>query len=510
MKSNTLLIEEELQKLRTLNTQLQRDLADALSDAKQARRETAQLQESYDLLEQKSKETETKMRLTIKSSLREHQRLKSRITRQKANENSLRLASLTVKRKGIEFVDSWQEGFEFVDIQEKLKALARQREDVDKSKRSLTRRHRHSKSNDDQEDEIMMQQEEEVAKLQLLSIKREETEILARLDRLLVERTLHIKECIRIRNEDDSRFNSNPVLNDRYLLLELIDRGGFSEVFRAFDLHECRVVACKINSLSDQWSEEHKRTYIRHSIRDYHIQKSLDHANIVKLFDVFDYDHASFCTILEYVEGQNLETILAQLKSFTEKEARSIIVQIVSALKYLNTLENPVVHYDLKPGNILISNGHVKITDFGLSKIMDKIDQGTCAQMRRHEADLTSQGAGTYWYLPPEVFDRSGPGPIKISSKVDVWSLGCILFEMLYGVKPFGHNKSQASILHESTIVTDALSLTFPPKPSISVDAKEFLKRCLEYHKDRRPDVIEISMDKFVVGSSLGNSKQTK
>jgi tousled-like kinase len=93
----------------------------------------------------------------------------------------------------------------------------------------------------------------------------------------------------------------------------------------------------------------------------------------------------------------------------------------------------PVIHYDLKPGNSLLGtgehSGEIKITDFGLSKQMDEDNYDP-----DHGMDLTSQGAGTYWYLPPEVFVQ-GPNPPKISSKVDVWSVGCIMFQCIYGRK---------------------------------------------------------------------------
>lgn len=79
----------------------------------------------------------------------------------------------------------------------------------------------------------------------------------------------------------------------------------------------------------------------------------------------------------------------------------------------------------------MFDNGVVKILDFGLSKIM----HGEETRM-----DLTSQGVGTYWYLPPETFEDFNP---QISAKVDVWSLGVIFFELLYGRKPFGHGIPQ-------------------------------------------------------------------
>ena len=73
------------------------------------------------------------------------------------------------------------------------------------------------------------------------------------------------------------------------------------------------------------------------------------------------------------------------------------------------------------------------------------------------EIELTSQGAGTYWYLPPECF-YVGSSPPKISSKVDVWSAGVIFYQMLYGVKPFGHGMSQDSMLRDQVPVSLSLA----------------------------------------------------
>lgn len=119
-----------------------------------------------------------------------------------------------------------------------------------------------------------------------------------------------------------------------------------------------------------------------------------------------------------------------------------IFIFVFDLTRYLSAQKRPIIHYDLKPGNILFqNNGEVKITDFGLSKIMEEDSEFV---------ELTSQGAGTYWYLPPECFEMGGKQPPMISSKVDVWSVGVIFYQLLYGKKPFGNDMSQQKFLTES------------------------------------------------------------
>ena len=200
---------------------------------------------------------------------------------------------------------------------------------------------------------------DEVLRLRQLTYKREEYDLAQDCDRLDRERHLHIRELKRLYNEDQSRFNQNVVLNQRYLLLSLIGKGGFSEVHRAFDLNEQRYVACKIHQLNREWKEEKKANFIKHALREYDIHKHLEHKSnmeicpsksiyfsclgIVKLFDVFEIDMNSFCTVLEYCDGNDLDLFLKENKILPEKEARSIIMQLVNALKYLNKDVKPPV-----------------------------------------------------------------------------------------------------------------------------------------------------------------------
>ena len=123
--------------------------------------------------------------------------------------------------------------------------------------------------------------------------------------------------------------------------------------------------------------------------------------------------------------------------------------QLFSALDYLSKREEKIIHYDLKPSNIMFNDGVIKILDFGLSKKM----KGEETRM-----ELTSQGVGTYWYLPPETFEDFKP---TISIKLDVWSLGVIFFELLYGKKPFGQGVSQGEIYNKG-IILEAHKVSFP------------------------------------------------
>jgi tousled-like kinase len=118
--------------------------------------------------------------------------------------------------------------------------------------------------------------------------------------------------------------------------------------------------------------------------------------------------------------------------------------------------------------------------------------------------ELTSQFAGTYWYLPPECFDTSKK--VKISSKVDVWSAGVVFYQLLYGQKPFGNDQTQQKILQSGTILM-ASDVQFPPKPVVSDEAKRFISKCLTPGPDSRPDVMQCFSDKYWIGVTKAKSE---
>ncbi|KAG0503672.1 hypothetical protein HPP92_003744 [Vanilla planifolia] len=291
--------------------------------------------------------------------------------RMKIRQDSLRLGSVGVIRTGTIISETWEDGQALKDINAHLKSLLETKEAVERHRKSLKKRQSDKGDGNDAEtsmpeDDFLIQ--DEICKSRLSSIKREEENLLRERDRYELEKARLIREMKRVRDEDGSRFNNFQVLNHRYALLNLLGKGGFSEVYK--------------------WSEEKKQSYIRHAVREYNIHKTLIHPHIVRLWDIFEIDQNTFCTVLEYCNGKDLDAVLKATPILPEKEARIVIIQIFQV---------------------------AKVTDFGLSKIVEN-DVGSQGM------ELTSQGAGTYWYLPPECFELSKT-PL-ISSKVDVWSAG--------------------------------------------------------------------------------------
>jgi tousled-like kinase len=117
----------------------------------------------------------------------------------------------------------------------------------------------------------------------------------------------------------------NAILASKYLILCLLGKGGYSEVYKGYDLENCREVACKIHHFDDSWNETIKESYIKHALRENEIHKELNNRRVVKQFDTVEIDHNSFCTVLELCSGPDLYFYLKQNKQVPEKEAKLII-----------------------------------------------------------------------------------------------------------------------------------------------------------------------------------------
>lgn len=385
------------------------------------------------------------------------------------NEQQLRLGRIAYQRTSHNIIEYWEEGEEFCAIKKRLTAIMNDKEDIEKQKKNLQNYQKRRTQTDGMTEQI----ENETNDLKdLLTYKtnmlnREEIELKEKYEKLEIDKTLYLIERNRFSEELKCRYGSSqrkdpwPVLSNRYAILSLLGNGGYSEVYKAYDLENHIEVACKIHQLNPQWSDTMKDNYIKHTIRENQIHKEINHPKIVRHYDTIEIDNNSFCTVLEYCTGPDLSTYLKIHKALSEKEAKLTISQILSGLEYLNKQQKKIIHYDLKPQNIIFHNMEIKISDFGLAKIIDN---------NSDKIELTSQGVGTYWYLPPECFEQ-GRTPPGISSKVDIWSVGVILYEMLFMKKPFGNSCTQEKILKEG-VMLNAKRVEFPAKPVISDDCK--------------------------------------
>eukprot|EP01122_Echinamoeba_exundans_P011644 TRINITY_DN4698_c0_g1_i1.p1 TRINITY_DN4698_c0_g1~~TRINITY_DN4698_c0_g1_i1.p1 ORF type:complete len:879 (-),score=166.01 TRINITY_DN4698_c0_g1_i1:68-2644(-) len=514
---------QQVNELTVLSEQLRAQNEAVTADRDRLKAESEQWQvEKAELLAKlrACEEWKAKSITEVAEILRQQARSERSEARTASAQNSMRLGHIGYERTGAEIFEHWIDGKEYIELRSQRQSIESEMKQIEILKSELQKQGKNRRKSTStssisnsaaiaaatEEDDEEVATQAEVYKTRLAILKKLDGELEEKAGRLDIEKALLIKELKRLSDEDHSQWNNYPVLGDgkfpqRYVLLHLVGKGGFSEVYKAYDLIEQRPVACKIHQLASHWSKAKRESYYRHAIREGQIQERMAHARVVRLFNIFSIDDSSFCTVMEYCPGGDLDTYLKKQTCLPEAEARSIVAQIFQGLRYMNEQEKPVIHYDLKPGNIMFDEfGGVKITDFGLSKTVEAGDSSI---------ELTSQGAGTYWYLPPECFDspRDLGRQVKISNKVDVWSCGVIFYQMLYGKKPFGDKMSQQKILMENTIAT--AQLDFPPKSSkgnVSKEAQDFIRRLLTRSPAQRPDVFAACADSYLqVSKKKGN-----
>jgi tousled-like kinase len=383
-----------------------------------------------------------------------------------------------------------QGGAEYEAIEDGLKTAMKERKAIETLRKTLQSK----TSSADEEESFEIR---ELCTTRMSFNTREEQNLKKREQKLSFDRVLYMKQLKTHRAQETSRWREFPVLgaNQQYQVLNMLGKGGFSEVWKAYDMEQHRYCAVKIHEVKKDYTEEQKDSYVRHAVREYEIQRKIEHPRIVGLYDRFPIDANCFGTVMEYCEGDDLDTYLKANGPIIEKEARGLCIQLVTGLKVLSTAEQPIIHYDLKPGNLLIDKGEIKITDFGLSKVLQSQEEQV--------VENTSPGAGTYWYLPPECFKVAKETAPKISAKVDVWSTGIIFFEMLFARKPFGNGMSQDAIARQGTIL-GAGDVDFPTQPKVSNECKEFIRFLLTHNVNDRPDVMEVYNHTYLRGSAKG------
>jgi eukaryotic-like serine/threonine-protein kinase len=235
----------------------------------------------------------------------------------------------------------------------------------------------------------------------------------------------------------------NRILRKRYRVEETLGEGGMARVYRGIDEVLGRPVAIKI--LADRHAGDQK--FVTRFRREAQAAAALNHPNVVSVFDTGDDEQAHYI-VMEYVEGETLADLLRRERPLDPDLAARITEEVATALQAAH--ERQLVHRDVKPGNVMIDReGRIKVMDFGIA---------------RAAADdtLTQTGTvlGTAAYLSPEQA-RGDP----VDARSDIYSLGCVLYEMLCGRAPFTGDSAVSIAFRHVNDVPDPPSAHHPGVP---------------------------------------------
>ncbi|MGB6678591.1 MAG: tetratricopeptide repeat protein [Terriglobales bacterium] len=245
------------------------------------------------------------------------------------------------------------------------------------------------------------------------------------------------------------------VLAQRYEIVEILGQGGMGAVYKATDRELNRTVAIKVirpdlardQGIVDRFKQE---LLLAHQVT---------HRNVIRIYDLSEADGMKFIT-MEYVEGENLLTLLHEKKKFAPEEAVEIMQQVCRALEAAHTVG--VIHRDLKPQNIMRDKtGRILVMDFGLARTL--------------EGDgMTQSGAlvGTMEYMSPE--QALGK---PLDQRSDIFALGLIFYEMLTGQMPFKADSTIASLIRRTQEQVAPLS---DHDASIPRSVSSIVQKCLE------------------------------
>uniref|UniRef100_A0A3B3X2W7 Serine/threonine-protein kinase ULK3 n=1 Tax=Poecilia mexicana TaxID=48701 RepID=A0A3B3X2W7_9TELE len=247
-----------------------------------------------------------------------------------------------------------------------------------------------------------------------------------------------------------------PKLAD-FILTERLGSGTYATVYKAYRKGNSReVVAVKVvgKKTLNKASTENLLTEIE-------ILKTVRHPHIVQLKD-FQWDAENIYLILEWCSGGDLSRFIRSRRILPESVARRFLQQIACALQFLH--ERNISHLDLKPQNILLSGSVLKLADFGFAQYMSPWDEKCVLR-------------GSPLYMAPEMVCRR-----QYDSRVDLWSVGVILYEALFGRAPFA-SKSYAELEEK---IRSNQPVELPPGARVSKDCRDLLLRLLERNPDAR------------------------
>jgi serine/threonine protein kinase/Tol biopolymer transport system component len=207
----------------------------------------------------------------------------------------------------------------------------------------------------------------------------------------------------------------NTLLNNRYHIMEILGQGGMGSVYRAMDDNLKATVAIKENLFT---TEEYTRQFRLEAT----ILANLRHPNLPRVYDHFELGEEGQYLVMDFIEGEDLRFRMERTGTVSEDDAVQIGAAICDALAYLHSRQPPILHRDIKPGNVKItSDGHIFLVDFGLAKVYQGDNQAT----------TTGARAMTPGYSPPEQY-----GTARTDPRTDIYSLGATLYAAVTGVIP--------------------------------------------------------------------------
>jgi serine/threonine protein kinase/Flp pilus assembly protein TadD len=256
------------------------------------------------------------------------------------------------------------------------------------------------------------------------------------------------------------------VLGGRFEIQEMLGIGGMGAVYKAYDRDIDRVIALKC--IRPELAKDPEIT--QRFTQELLLARQIAHKNIIRIFDVRDSGGLKFIT-MEYVEGQDLGSLVESRGKLTVTESVAIVMQVCSGLACAHA--EGVVHRDLKPSNIMVEpQGRVVVMDFGLARA-------------DHIGQMTQTGAvmGTYQYMSPEQAKGT-----KADARSDIFTVGIILYELLTGKTPYSADSALASLLkrtQEAAVPASQIDSAIP-RPLSAIVSK-----CLERDVAKRYQTVD-------------------
>lgn len=255
------------------------------------------------------------------------------------------------------------------------------------------------------------------------------------------------------------------LFHNRYQLERLLGRGNFSEVWLASDIKTKTNVALKVYAPATGLDDSGLDIFAR----EFAIVVNANQKNLLKPLHYDTFDRKPYL-VLPYCQNGSTQK---RVGIFKEDEIWKFIHDVASGLSFLHSMNPPVIHQDIKPDNVMVSdNGDYMLTDFGVSS--------HCRSVLRKSVSESFSSAGTTAYMAPERFGKNGNVPIMAS---DIYSLGATAFELLTGDAPFGND---GGLLQKKGAEIPQLKETY------SSDLRKVINLCLNEEPWKRPTAAEL------------------